>query len=293
MKRLAIVLNPGSGKSETSKGEIAKLFNTKKFELKFFAITKGVGALQKDIKVYTPQAIVAVGGDGTVNAVATIASQLQLPMGVLPAGTLNHFAKDMNIPTDLAEAATVIAKLHTVSVDYGTINDRVFVNNCNLGGYPETVLKRDKLTGSIPSKFIAGIIAALHVRSDHSRQKFEVTIDAKTNMVRAATLFIGNNRYKLAGTQFTTRRHLNKGILQLVIIKTGRVRHLLGILIGFIVKRPHEKAAVYEAKTIQIRSGREKHNVAVDGEVISLYAPLTIVSHPKKLMVIVFDGRHE
>ena len=287
MKRLAIVLNPGSGKSETSKTEIAKLFKSKEFELKFFAITKGVSVLQKAIKAYKPKAVIAVGGDGTVNAVAAIVTQLDLPMGVIPAGTLNHFSKDLGLPAEPAEAAAVIVKLNATNIDYGSVNDRVFVNNCNLGGYPEAVLKRDELSSGVLNKWLAAIIAAIHVRLQHRRQKFVLNTDGVTINVRAGSLFIGNNRYQLEGTEFTKRKRLDQGMLQLVVVKTGRVRHMLGILVSFLMKRPHEKVAIYEAQQIVVHARGRQHNVAIDGEVIQLATPLVIKIHPKELQVLV------
>lgn len=285
-QRLAIVLNPDSGKSETSRSEIKKLFSSHEVLLEFFDIKQGTDKLTDRIAKYKPHTVVAIGGDGTVNAVANIVTRLNLPMGVIPAGTLNHFAKDMGLPIDPPEAAAVIAKHKTTKIDYGTINDRVFVNNCNLGGYPETVIKRDELS-NLPSKWLAGAVAAVKVWNQHKRQKFELHVDAKKLQINAGSLFIGNNRYQLKGIQFTSRTQLDQGKLQLVIIKTGRIRHLLGIAVHFIFKRVHEKADVYEANVIQIDSRKTKYNVAIDGEVVELKVPLSIKVHSKALQVLV------
>ncbi len=284
MQRLAIVLNPNSGKNETSKSEITKLFDAKRFSSEYFDITQGLAKLEKSIRKYDPQTVVAVGGDGTVNAVANIVAKLNVPMGVLPAGTLNHFAKDLDLPIELAAAAAIISDGKITAVDYATINDHAFVNNCNLGAYPAMVRKRDKL-GSIPNKWLAAVVAAVQVRLKHRKQKYELKVDNKLVSVRAGSLFIGNNPYKLKGAQFTTRPSLAKGVLQLVIVKTGRIRHLIRILIGFIIKRPHEKVSQYEAQTIEIKSTAKQQDVAVDGEVIRLEVPLIVNIHPKGLRV--------
>lgn len=284
-QRLAIVLNPDSGKNETSKSEIKKLFGDYNVTLEFFDIKKGIDTLADQIAKHKPQAVVAVGGDGTVNAVANIVTKLALPMGVIPAGTLNHFAKDMGLPIDPIQAAAVIAKQRIAKIDYATINDRAFVNNCNLGGYPETVMQRDK--SSLPSKWLAGVIAAVKVWNQHKRQNFALEVDDNKMRVRAGSLFIGNNSYQLEGVQFTARPKLDQGRLQLVVIKTGRLRHLVSILISFITKRAHEKVDIHHAKELTIRSAKTHYNVAIDGEVAKFDMPLSIKIHSKALSVLV------
>lgn len=284
MQRLAIVLNPDSGSSETSKKEITKLFDSKRFSLQYFDITQGLGKLQKSIHVYDPESVIAVGGDGTVNAVATIVTQLNLPMGVIPTGTLNHFAKDAGLPSSLQEAASDIMEGAITKIDYATVNDRVFVNNCNFGGYPEMVMKRDEL--NLPSKPLAGLVAAIQVWSRHKKQLFEIVIDGEPQKVLAGSLFIGNNSYQLSGVKFTAREYLDRGRLQFVIVKTGRLQNLAAIIMSFIVSGSHQKAEVREAKQITIISSRNFYDVAVDGEVARLSMPLNIVIHPKALRLI-------
>ena len=92
-----------------------------------------------------PDAVIAVGGDGTVSAVASALAGSDVPMGVIPLGTLNHFAKDLGLPLDLTEAARVVAARNVAQVDVGRVNDRLFVNNSSIGLYPQVVRKRDQI----------------------------------------------------------------------------------------------------------------------------------------------------
>src|SRR5215207_1701290 len=88
--------------------------------------------------------VVAAGGDGTVSGVAAVVAGSDAALGVLPLGTLNHFAKDLGIPLDLAKAAAVVAARHIRRVDVGRVNDRVFINNASIGVYPGIVEKREE-----------------------------------------------------------------------------------------------------------------------------------------------------
>src|SRR4051812_44354533 len=88
--------------------------------------------------------VVAAGGDGTVNAVAAALIGRRTAMGVLPLGTLNHFAKDLGLPLDLPAAAAVIARGRVSQVDVGAVNGRCFINNSSIGLYPTLVEDRER-----------------------------------------------------------------------------------------------------------------------------------------------------
>ena len=90
----------------------------------------------------TRSAVVAVGGDGTINAVAQAAHAAGCPMGVVPQGTFNYFARTHGFSTEPAEAAQMLMHAVPVPVQVGTVNDRVFLVNASLGLYP--VLLEDR-----------------------------------------------------------------------------------------------------------------------------------------------------
>ncbi|MGC4004181.1 MAG: diacylglycerol kinase family protein [Pirellulales bacterium] len=88
-------------------------------------------------------AVIGGGGDGTLSAIAGALAGTKMPLGVLPLGTLNHFAKDLKIPMHLADAAWVVAQRRIAQVDVAEVNGRVFLNNSSLGLYPRMVIERD------------------------------------------------------------------------------------------------------------------------------------------------------
>ena len=91
-----------------------------------------------------PSAIVAAGGDGTVSAVVAAIVDTDIALGVLPLGTLNHFAKDLGLPLDLEAAVDRLLSGATRRVDVGEVNGRTFVNNSSLGLYPDIVRDRER-----------------------------------------------------------------------------------------------------------------------------------------------------
>ena len=104
--------------------------------------TKDLTALARDAASDNEDTIVAGGGDGTVNSIAAVLAGSEKTFGVLPFGTLNHFAKDLHIPLDLPGAVRTIIEHHVTAVDVGEVNGRVFVNNSSLGIYPHIVHRR-------------------------------------------------------------------------------------------------------------------------------------------------------
>ena len=93
-------------------------------------------------------AIIVGGGDGTISTVAGVLSGSGVPLGIIPLGTLNHFAKDLNIPLAVDQAVAVIAAAMPAPIDVGEANGRVFINNSSIGMYPNLVVDRERNDGT-------------------------------------------------------------------------------------------------------------------------------------------------
>src|SRR4029077_1356298 len=100
---------------------------------------KGLPAPAREPGSAAPPLIVSAGGDGTVSCVASNLQGTKTALGVLPMGTLNHFARDVGIPAELDAAIEIIAPGHTIAVDVGAVNEIHFINNASLGLYPDIV----------------------------------------------------------------------------------------------------------------------------------------------------------
>ena len=81
--------------------------------------------------------VVAGGGDGTISSVAAALIGKDKRLGILPFGTMNHFAKDLFIPLELEGAIGTIVAGHETKVDVGEVNGEIFINNSSLGLYPD------------------------------------------------------------------------------------------------------------------------------------------------------------
>ena len=239
-----------------------------------------------------PQAIVAGGGDGTLNAVATALVGTDIALGVLPMGTLNHFAKDLKIPLDLEEAVRTIIAGHTIKVDVGKVNERYFLNNSSLGIYPRIVRDREQQQRSGRHKWVAFFWAVLAVLRRHAFMSVLLEANGREGIRRTPFVFVGNNEYQMEGFNLGTRSCLNAGQLSVYSLKkTGRwaLLHLaLRSLFGRL--RQSRDFDAFCAPEVRIESHHKHMLIATDGEVTRMTLPLHYQVQADALRVIVTEG---
>jgi diacylglycerol kinase family enzyme len=144
--KIALIVNLSAGShkaGEFSFENIKKSMDETKLEYDIFNIDKQGDLILNELKDKY-DAVAAVGGDGTVNFTANILAGSDIPMAIIPAGTLNHFARDNKIPLTLNEAVGVISKNNIKALDLASVNGHIFVNNSSLGLYALAVRERDK-----------------------------------------------------------------------------------------------------------------------------------------------------
>jgi YegS/Rv2252/BmrU family lipid kinase len=237
-----------------------------------------------------PAIVVAAGGDGTVNTVASAVAGSDTALGIVPLGTFNHFARDMQVPLELEEAARTIAANHQVSVDVAEVNGRVFINNSSIGLYPAIVQKRDSQQRRLGrSKRHAMFWATLTVMQRHPFLDLHLELDGVEQHRRSAFVFIGNNPYAMEGFAVGSRQCLNAGCLSVYLAhRRGRLA-LFALALRALFGRL-KQATDFEAlttRTLRIETRHQRLPVATDGEVHVLDMPLEYRARPAALRVIV------
>jgi diacylglycerol kinase family enzyme len=235
-------------------------------------------------------AVVAGGGDGTVSAVAAELAGTPVPLGVLPLGTLNHFAKDMGIPLDVDEAVAVIAQGRVAPVDVGEVNGKVFINNSSLGLYPDIVLDREQQRNRLGrGKWTALLSACVRALQRYPVLSLHIDADGEGLARRSAFAFIGNNEYAMEGFNIGARTSLNAGRLSLYVTqRTGRfglLRLALRALLGKL--RQARDFDALTASRLRVDTAKRRVRVATDGEVSVMQAPLEYRIRPAALRVFV------
>ncbi|MDO9314863.1 MAG: diacylglycerol kinase family protein [Burkholderiaceae bacterium] len=237
-----------------------------------------------------PSMVVAGGGDGTLSAIAARLVDTGIPLGVLPLGTLNHFAKDLRIPLLVDDAVRVIAAGHTTDVDVGEVNGRIFINNSGLGLYPDIVRHRDRQQRTLGrSKWHALAWATWSMLRRYPFVQVRLVIDGQAREWRTPFVFVGNNPYVMEGLRIGGRSRIDEGRLCLYVAqRPGRLRLLwLALRALFGRLRQSRDFDALTATELLIETRRKRLHVATDGEVWSMATPLRYRVRPGALRVIV------
>jgi diacylglycerol kinase family enzyme len=236
-------------------------------------------------------AIVAGGGDGTISAAANVLAGADMPLGILPLGTLNHFAKDLGLPLDLEPAVAAIARGTQRRVDVAEVNGRVFINNSSVGLYPYAVTERERHRGrSGLGKWTAMALAAFRAFRRFPRRRLFV-YDETGTVARGRTpcVFVGNNTYEISLFNPGAREALDRGELCLYVMKHrsrwGALALALRAGLGRIEEaRDFERRCGVDHATIGSRASRLP--VSMDGEVVVMRPPLRYRIRPGALRVL-------
>ena len=237
------------------------------------------------------QPVVAGGGDGTINAIAGQLAGTNAILGVLPMGTLNHFAKDVGIPLNLEAAIYNLFKGKIGKVDVGEVNGRVFVNNSGIGFYPHFVRQREEIQRRGYVKRVAALIALRALFRRYFRLRVKLHMD-QTEALEHLTpfLFVGNNRYQTFGLDIGMRPNLDSGRLWVCTApKTGRNNIWRAALRTLVGNPTDQDLSVFETEELRVDPGTPRINVSTDGEVCVMDAPLHYRIRPRALQVIVPD----
>jgi YegS/Rv2252/BmrU family lipid kinase len=293
MRRISIVANTASGRGLGAEAytELRRLFASKGIEADILTAEDGNGveARVREALRSRPEVVVAAGGDGTVSAVAALLRGTGVALGVLPTGTLNHFARDLGIPVDLEGAVAAIVDGEPVDVDVGEVNGRTFVNNASLGLYPQIVRhrkRRQELYGH--GKYWAMLGATFIVLGRNPFLRLKLQLDQRVERFRTPFVFIGNNDYVMEGFHMGKRSSLRDG--QLSVYTTRRrgsmplVRLALRALFGRL--RQADDFSMEQARRVRVESSRSRLLVATDGEVTAMQTPLEFRVVPGALRVL-------
>lgn len=290
--KIEVIVNSqsGPGHEEDVQQRLAEGFKAAGAETRISLAGSGaeVVRLAQEAASGDAEIVVAGGGDGTISAVASKLVGTDKVLGVLPFGTMNHFAKDLLIPLDLAAAIETIVAGQVSKVDVGEVSGRIFINNSSLGLYPSIVREREKQQRLGWGKWPAYIWAAVAVLRRYPFLDIRVGVEGQQLISRTPFVFIGNNEYQMETLDVGSRACLDKGELSLYMTnRTGRLglmRLALHALLGGLGQEKHFVALCTEE--IWIGTKHKRVRVALDGEVTVMEPPLHYRVLPGALRVL-------
>ena len=289
---ITVILNPAAGlrRIENSADHLASLFKAAGTPARIVPLHSPaeISATVRSALDQGAEVVVAAGGDGTVNSVASALIETEISLGVIPLGTLNHFAKDTHIPLDLAKAVQTVAAGHVTRVDVGDVNGRVFLNNSSIGIYPDIVVEREALRRQGHRKWTAFAVATVKVLRHYRGVVVRIKGEASTHVVRTPFLFVGNNEYHVEGRQLGARDRLDSGRLFAYLAPRVHSGCEPKMLARALNGRERDTLESFAAVTLQVGTpGRRRLRVATDGEVTVMSTPLQYRVRPGALRVIV------
>jgi diacylglycerol kinase family enzyme len=218
----AVIINASSGTDDKKQSRelLAQTFASHGIEARISLAKSGEEIIDLARRAVRDncQPIIAGGGDGTINAVASVLLDTDRTLGVLPLGTLNHFAKDLHVPLDLEQAARICLEGREASVDVGEVNGRIFLNNSSLGLYPSIVRHRERQQQQLGrGKWPAFLWATLTMLKRYPFLNVRLSTDEERMIRRTPFVFVGNNEYEMESFNIGARSCIDAGQLSLYV----------------------------------------------------------------------------
>jgi diacylglycerol kinase family enzyme len=238
-------------------------------------------------------AVVAAGGDGTINALAQAALPHQLPFGIVPQGTFNYSSRAHSIPLDCEAATRALLDAKLKPIQVGLVNDRIFLVNASLGLYPKLFERREEAKAQFGRHRTVAMLAGLRgLFEEHRQLSLEIEHDDKREIVRTPTLFVGNNSLQLERVGLPEAQAVEQWRLAAVVVKTNKPGALLWLALrgalGQLADANHVRDFSFRSMTVNpwLRYGHRTIKIALDGEILRLVPPLKFSVASKPLWLL-------
>jgi diacylglycerol kinase (ATP) len=291
--RVLIIYNPNAGQSPNLKNtldRVANLWRDRGWQVQIAATTAPGDATSK-AKIATQSgyhAVVAAGGDGTVNEVMNGLIGTETALGVLPLGTVNIWAREMGLSMDLLKAAESVSKSALTKIDVGMAGDRYFLLMAGIGfdaAVTATIRSEEKkLLGAI-----AYIKQAIQIAWNFRGVRLKLRIDGKRVRGKILMVIIGNSQLYGGVVKFTAHATIDDGLLDICVIKGQGMLSAPRRLISIFARHYNRDPLVqyYQGRQIEIRGQRGKAlPVQVDGDYLGK-TPMNFRVVPNSLWIMV------
>lgn len=237
--------------------------------------------------------VVAGGGDGTVSSVAAVLAGTGVPLGVLPLGTFNYFARNLGIPLDLEDAVHTLVHGRVISVNLGELNGRPFVNTSSLGLHSRILTEAERYKARLGRRRWVAVVSGIRtVLQPHPLFSIRLGVGATVTAYRTPLVFVGNNRLQAAQFDQRAGTCLDAGQLSLYVMHPVGRWGLLRLVLKALFRRAADSPGL-DLLCLQegwIETPRRILSVSLDGEVVPMRSPLHYRVRPAALRVIVPAG---
>ena len=243
-------------------------------------------------------AVVAVGGDGSINAMAQAAYRIGCPLGVIPQGTFNYFGREHGISSDTREAVRVLLSSRPQAVQVGLVNDRLFLVNASLGLYPKLLEDREAFKRQYGRNRLVALASGLiTLLRGYGQLRITLRFQGKDHEMHTPTLFVGNNQLQLKQIGIPHVNNTGRGELAAITLRPIGTFDMLWLLFfgafGELGKAHDVIDFSFDRMTVRpTRNLKRKRRlkVATDGEVVWMDMPLEFRVSPHPLLLLKPDA---
>lgn len=262
--KLLFVVNPGSGSKKVNyQSEIKNFFSTRNEEIEIFELPKkcNVNTLKEKVLGAKADRVIAVGGDGTLKLVAECVLKTNIPIGIIPAGSANGMAKELEIPLDVKEALEKVVNAKPKKIHAISINNELCIHLSDIGFNAYLVKKFDELPERGMWTYAK---AAWHAFWNHRKMSVEFSIDGKRIKQKAAMVAIANASSYGTGFKINPDGKLDDELFEIIVVKDYAVMEILKIWVSKLPWNP-KKIESFQTSALKINTKHKVH-FQVDGE---------------------------
>ncbi len=233
--------------------------------------------------------ILVSGGDGTIATAAAELLNTKAELAILPGGTLNHFARDLGVSTEAAEALELAANGDCRGVDVGVVNGHVFLNTSSVGAYVRFVRIRERLERRFGYR-LASALAAVRILFQVRRFAVELEVDGTPRIYRTPLVFIGVGERELQLPTLGNRIADGKRGLHVMVVNSRSRARLLAIALAAVARGVDAVARTPELDSFLVErcriTLRRPTAVAIDGELVAMHETLEYELRRDALQVV-------
>lgn len=278
-------VNPHSGNAAVAADAIAA---DPRFALQVVAPDRLLAGIREQIDKGATRILVG-GGDGTLASAAGLLVPADVELAVVPAGTLNHFARSVGLTGDLHQALEIAAGSTLRTVDVGSVNGRIFLNTSVVGAYVPMVELRSKLQPWL-GYHLSGTLSALTLLLRHPHFSLELQVEGARRHYRTPLVFIGVGEREFSFPNFGERTAFDRHVLHTIVVRGGSRARVLALALAALLnglqrtaRTPHLEA--FSVEHLELDIPEDEVHLALDGEILRMRAPLRYSLLPHALRV--------
>ena len=288
MRRGVLFLNPRAGTfSASDESNLRTLAAENDLRVVDVHPSIDVRAVVRESLAAGLRTFVVAGGDGSVHHVAQPLVNTEGVLGVVPIGSVNHLARDLQIPLDWRAAFEIAVRGRIEQIDVGRVNGRYFINSVMVGLYPTISEYRERFR-STHSRWRAYAKAARFAMQHFPHVSLVVELDGRVETFRTQMFVISVNVYDLTQVGFVSpKTTLHDGRLSIYTLEFMSRLQFVRAAAHYFRGKIGELAGFRQIRTKELRidHARRKLRISVDGELLELAPPLQIVAEPAALLV--------